>query len=256
MSLFGPTIELKLGSGDSCLYRRTASDARGKGSVTNFAAWVLAPFGYRFSLSKCRDVVRVFSGATLRMCQPSYQCLWLNPAKYVALEESVIGHVAAKISRPFLQVFGFPEGGKGNTIAPVVRLLNQSGHWSETSENKGELQAMAVSLTYIVPNTGATPPTVNNFAGALMIVDVIASADGDTTATIPHLMGSANPPGSTPPLKVTITPLISQALTALSAWTAATGAANVVLTKLASTGSGNAGAQLRVHIEKPNSITF
>lgn len=115
---------------------------------------------------------------------------------------------------------------------------------------------MAVSLTYIVPNTGATPPTSSNFSGALMIVDIIATADADTTATIPHLQGSTNPPGSTPPLKVTITPVLSQALTALSAWTAATGAANVVLTKLASTGSGNAAVQVRVTIEKPHSITF
>ncbi len=115
---------------------------------------------------------------------------------------------------------------------------------------------MAVSLVYINPASGAVAPTSANFAGAYLCVDVVATADGDTTATIPHLMGSANPPGSTPPLKVTITPLISQALTALSAWTAATGAANVVLTKLASTGSGNANPQIRVHIEKPHSGTF
>ena len=104
---------------------------------------------------------------------------------------------------------------------------------------------MAVSLNYVWPATGAVAPT--SIPGTLMIVDVTATADADTTATIPHLMGVA-------PLKVTLTPLVSQALTALSAWTAAPGAANVVLTKLASTGSGNAAAQVRCTIELPHTL--
>ena len=105
---------------------------------------------------------------------------------------------------------------------------------------------MSVTLNYIYPATGAVAPTsVVNY----MIVDVTATADADTTATIPHLMGAT-------PLDVTITPILSQALTALSAWTAATGAANVVLTKLASTGSGNASAQLRCIIRRPYAATL
>ncbi len=107
---------------------------------------------------------------------------------------------------------------------------------------------MAVLLNYIWPATGATPPTLPLPSGCTMIVDVTATADGDVTATIPHLMAAA-------PKKVTITPLLSQALTALSAWAATTiNGTNVVLTKLASTGSGNALAQLRVTIELPNTI--
>ena len=80
------------------------------------------------------------------------------------------------------------------------------------------------------------------------IADVIATADADTTATIPHTLGAA-------PQEVTITQLISQALTALSAWAVTTiDATNVVCTKLTSVGSGNAGAQLRVIIKRPHSI--
>lgn len=80
------------------------------------------------------------------------------------------------------------------------------------------------------------------------IADVIAAADGDTTATIPHTLGAA-------PAEVTVTQLLSQALTALSAWAVTTiDATNVVLTKLTSTGSGNAGAQIRVIIKRPHSL--
>ncbi len=76
-------------------------------------------------------------------------------------------------------------------------------------------------------------PTMN-------IQTVIASADGDVTATCPHLLGTA-------PLFVALTQMLSQALTALSAWAAGTvDATNVVGTKLASTASGNAAVQLRV----------
>lgn len=110
---------------------------------------------------------------------------------------------------------------------------------------------MAVSLNYIWPATGATPPTsyaANGASGTKMIVDVTATADGDVTATIPHLMGVA-------PKEVYLTPLLSQALTALSAWAATTiNTTNVVLTKLASTGSGNALAQVRVIIGLPNTL--
>ena len=95
---------------------------------------------------------------------------------------------------------------------------------------------MAVSLTTILDGVDEH------------IVDVIATADADTTATIPHTLGAA-------PLEVTITQLISQALTALSAWAVTTiDATNVVLTKLTSVGSGNAAAQVRVIIKRPHSI--
>lgn len=85
-------------------------------------------------------------------------------------------------------------------------------------------------------------PTMN-------IQTVIASADGDTSSgNMAHGLGSA-------PLFVGLTQMLSQALTALSAWAATTvDATNVVCTKLASTGSGNAGIQLRVVAWLPHTI--
>lgn len=79
------------------------------------------------------------------------------------------------------------------------------------------------------------------------IVDVEATADADTTATIPHGLGAA-------PLEAFVTEL-QQAQAALSAWAATTiDATNVVLTKSTAVGSGVAGAQIRVVINRPHSI--
>ncbi len=80
------------------------------------------------------------------------------------------------------------------------------------------------------------------------IADVVASADGDVTATIPHLIGAT-------PEEVYLIPTLSQALTALSGWAATTiDATNVVCTKLASTGSGSATKQLRVIAKRPHTL--
>lgn len=108
-------------------------------------------------------------------------------------------------------------------------------------------QLGAVSLNYILPATAAVAPAAGTVK-SMMIVDVTATADADTTATIPHLM-------TTTPLVVVLTPTLSQALTALSAWVVSSiTSSNVVLTKLASTGSGSGSAQLRVTIMRPNTI--
>jgi len=74
---------------------------------------------------------------------------------------------------------------------------------------------------------------------------VIATADGDvTTGNIAHGLGVIP--------HVTIRPALSQALTALSAWTVAVpDVTNIVGTKLASTGSGNAGVQLVIQADRP-----
>jgi len=77
------------------------------------------------------------------------------------------------------------------------------------------------------------------------VVDVTATADADTTATIPHGMASA-------PKEVSLLPLLAAAYT--SAWTAAIDSTNVTLTKGTGGGSGNASAQLRVIIALPHSI--
>ncbi len=106
---------------------------------------------------------------------------------------------------------------------------------------------MAVSYSWVFPPTGATPPTAAQMADS-MIVDIVASADADVAASITHLLGVA-------PAEVIITPMLTQALTALSGWVVATISTTVVtLTKLASTGSGNAAVQLRVIIKRPHTI--
>lgn len=80
------------------------------------------------------------------------------------------------------------------------------------------------------------------------IADVIATADADTTATVPHGLPAA-------PQEVAITPLL-QAEAALSAWAVTTiNATNVVLTKSTAVGSGAAGAQVRVTASLPHSLT-
>lgn len=78
------------------------------------------------------------------------------------------------------------------------------------------------------------------------VADVTATADADTTATIPHGLGAA-------PEEVTITWLKNEA--AISLWRATTiDATNVVLTKATTMGSGVAGAQARVIIKRPHTL--
>lgn len=100
---------------------------------------------------------------------------------------------------------------------------------------------MGVTLTTIFQGTN------------INITDVVASADGDVAATIPHGLAAA-------PAEVYLTPMLSQALAAASAWAVATPpatgvtATNVVLTKLATAGSGNAAVQLRVISKSPGKL--
>jgi hypothetical protein len=77
--------------------------------------------------------------------------------------------------------------------------------------------------------------------------EIVASADGDTAATVTHNFGLSTASLALDHPWVILEPLLSQALTALSAWTITTKTLNVItLTKLASTGSGNASPQLLV----------
>ena len=97
---------------------------------------------------------------------------------------------------------------------------------------------MAVSIAVILQ--GAADRTQH-------IADVTATADADTTATIPHALGVI-------PLDVSITEL-DQAAGALSLWAVTTiDATNVVCTKATTASSGTAGAQLRVAIKVPHTI--
>lgn len=96
---------------------------------------------------------------------------------------------------------------------------------------------MSVTITTVVAGT-------DTYIGT-----AAATADGDTTATFPHGLGAA-------PSDVQISEMgAGQALTALSAWKITTiDATNVVCTKQTSTGSGAAGAQLRVTAKRPHTI--
>lgn len=113
---------------------------------------------------------------------------------------------------------------------------------------------MAVTVTYSYPVAGVTAPTATQ-AKELVIANVIAAADGDTAATITHNFGlTTNQIAVGFPL-VSLIGTKSQALTALSAWAVTSITTNtIVLTKLASTGSGDAAAQLTVQIQRPHSI--
>lgn len=94
---------------------------------------------------------------------------------------------------------------------------------------------MAVTLTVI--RAGANS----------RVVDVEATADADTTATIPHGLGVT-------PESAILEPLVAAAR--ISSWIVTSkDATNVVLTKTTTMSSGAAGAQLRVTILKPHSIT-
>lgn len=96
---------------------------------------------------------------------------------------------------------------------------------------------MAVTLTVIRQGTPRT---------GMHIVDVAASADGDTTATIPHGLGAV-------PQSISFVPRTAAGL--LSTWIfTSADATNVVLTKSTAVGSGAAPVQLRVTINRPHTI--
>lgn len=89
-----------------------------------------------------------------------------------------------------------------------------------------------------------TPTTV--LAGVrLNITDVEATADADTTATIPHGLPVA-------PTIILLTPLAAAAR--LSLWIASSGPVNTVALKATTAGSGAAGAQVRVISQAPHSL--
>ena len=112
---------------------------------------------------------------------------------------------------------------------------------------------MAVTVTYEHPVAGIVAPTAVEAKG-IVNANVIATADGDTTATITHNFGlSADEIAAGWPA-VVITPLL-QAVAVVSAWAVTSVTTNtVVLTKGVGAGSGNVGAQLRVSVQRPHSI--
>ena len=96
----------------------------------------------------------------------------------------------------------------------------------------------AVTVTVVLQGTATS---------SMHIADVAATADADTTATIPHALGVV-------PLDVSLTPLL-QVGASLSLWAASTiDATNVIGTKAITAGSGVAGDQVRFIISRPHSI--
>lgn len=103
---------------------------------------------------------------------------------------------------------------------------------------------MAVTVTAVAQPSG------QNVRGSSSIWDIIATADGDTTATITHgLLGGVAPQD------VQITYLLAaQAL--VSGWAVtAFGATTITLTKTTTATSGVAGAQIRVTVRLPHTMT-
>ncbi len=93
---------------------------------------------------------------------------------------------------------------------------------------------MAVSITTVLAGVNAH------------VAEVEASADADTSATIPHGLSAA-------PDFVALVPL--QAAARTSDWIATTiDGTNIVVEKTTGAGSGAAGAQLRVVASLPHSI--
>lgn len=119
----------------------------------------------------------------------------------------------------------------------------------------------AVTLLYLYPVQSATPPTALQALNSNMnTVDITATADADVAATVTHnwaLTAAQLAQGF--PL-ITLTNVLTLALAALPAWTITTPRATgvltstILLTKLATAGSGNAAAQLNVTSLRPHSI--
>ncbi len=102
-----------------------------------------------------------------------------------------------------------------------------------------------LSFTPIIADSGTTPVGYQTFA-----CTVTATADGDTTITIPHGLPSV-------PLLYSLTPILSQSLTAASHWAVTTvNATDIILTKLTSTGSGNALPQILLQASVPSSLVL
>lgn len=117
--------------------------------------------------------------------------------------------------------------------------------------NRFDRRHGAVTVTYEAPLSvqGTTVgPTAAQAANVSEVsANVIATADGDVAATLTYNFGLSAASLALGHPWIMMEPLLSQALTALSAWTINVKGANTcTFTKLASTGSGNGAAQLRV----------
>lgn len=113
----------------------------------------------------------------------------------------------------------------------------------------------AVTTNVLYPVTGTSITAAQASVTTAQVWQVIATADADTTATITHNMAISVADLAAGWPIVVMTPILSQALAALSSWTYTSVTTNTcVFTKLATAGSGNAGAQLQLWISKPHTI--
>lgn len=111
---------------------------------------------------------------------------------------------------------------------------------------------MAFTNTYACPLSvqgGTTPPTaLQSLATNRVTADVIASADADTADTLTHSFGLSVAQLALDSLIVLLVPIL-QAPAALSLWAVTSHLTDTaVVTKATTASSGNAGAQLRVHM--------
>lgn len=114
----------------------------------------------------------------------------------------------------------------------------------------------AVTVTYEYPVAGVTAPTQAQEALlSAVLANVIATADADTTATITHNMQLTAAQLAAGQPWVTLEPLLAAAQ--ISLWFVSSKTANtVVLTKATTAGSGNAGAQVRAIVQRPNTLVM
>lgn len=113
---------------------------------------------------------------------------------------------------------------------------------------------MAITIGYEHPVIGAVAPTAAQVA-TQVTATVIASADGDTNADITHNMAlTAAELAAGFPI-IVLEPISANAQLSLWFVPTANKTANAVrVTKSIAGGSGNAAAQLRVHILRPHTL--
>lgn len=136
---------------------------------------------------------------------------------------------------------------KVSTLALPPSMLREMRRLAQNATPGSVIELPAVDLAKLrvrvrrCRELGTVTVTNTYLSNDIGVWSVVASADGDTTTgAISHTLG-AN-------ALIFTTPILSQALTALSAWAVAITQTTWTGTKLASTGSGNASPQLLVTI--------
>lgn len=115
---------------------------------------------------------------------------------------------------------------------------------------------MAVTIGYLSPVTGASAPTAAQAKAQRVKASVIASADGDTDAVITHNLGLSAAELTAGSPDILLEPGIAEpAACRLSNWMVTAFDANTcTVTKTTAGGSGAAGIQLKVIIQRPHSL--